>query len=370
MAVIGTTDVTATSIKDALNGAGGSVTNDLTTFFKSGAKIAPFAKYKPTEYQGDFPIQANQWHSKDMTCQINVKLASTLADLKTMFENNDIGWTYKYWDVSSTYPYRLGDFRGYKSDAKSCISTIDHSSSVGVTSSVGNSAYVTVQYREQDAYELKFSDIQGNAYVSTMDKWYLGAVYYTSKNSTLKIKTAESTITSNLNDTITIPVTVSDTGTLYIYPVLSQMAYTTAVTTLNQGTYIVPLPHSSKISVSVVENIPFTINFNASSSYYTLTSGQVKVTASYTIKATQAGSISGEWYYTAIDEDGMPLGETVKDPVGSKTISYTATTKTETFTGTQIQVGGTSNAMFAGLRVEFRSTTTGASFGGNVFTKK
>ena len=371
MAIISNSGAFVPDIGNALNAAGGSVdVYKALEYFSPDANIKAFAKYKPTEYEGDFPNQYNQWHSKDMTCQINVKLASTLSELKNMFENNDIGWSFKYWDVSPTYPYRLGDFRGYKSDAKSCISGIEYPASIGVTSSVGNTIGVTALYREQDEYELKFSDIQGNAYINTMDKWYFGVVYYTSKNSTLKIRTMDIPITSNLNDTVTIPVTISDTGTLYAYPVLSQIAYSTTATILNTGTYITPVPHSNKISIEIIENAPFSIKINTGESYFTLSNGSVQVTSSYYIKGTQAGNISGKWWYTAIDEDGMPLGASVEDPVGSKTIYYINGEKDETFTGTKIYIAGTGAAAFAGIRVEFRSTQTGGSFGGNVFTQK
>lgn len=373
MAVIPDTNIhLATNVGQVLNSAGGSVNqNQPVTYFQSAAKIAPFAKYKPTEYQGDFPIQEQQWHSKDMTCQVNVKLASTLSSLKDMFESGDIGWNFKYWNASTTYPYRLGDFRKYKSDAKSCIEEVYAPLALEVASGVNNQAYITVRYRVQDAYELKFSDIQASASGSTIDNWYLGMVYYTSKNSTLKIITSGSKITSNLNDTVLVTVTSSDTGTFYAYPVLSQSPYTNAVTTLNSGTYITPVPSSKKVAITISESVAFSMSINTSASSYTMSGTQVKVTAAYIIKGKYGGRVTGTWWYQAIDEDGMALGSPVQDPFGAQEISYTAdTTINGTYTNSQwVSLESANNALFAGVRAEFRNNVVG-NIGGNIFTKK
>ena len=55
MAVVPNSKVNlATNIRDVLNGAGGSVTNDVLTFFTESAKINKWAKYKPVPLKANF----------------------------------------------------------------------------------------------------------------------------------------------------------------------------------------------------------------------------------------------------------------------------------------------------------------------------
>ena len=51
MAIVPNTDVNlAGNIRDVLNAAGGSVTNDVITFFQTRANINMWAKYKPVRH--------------------------------------------------------------------------------------------------------------------------------------------------------------------------------------------------------------------------------------------------------------------------------------------------------------------------------
>lgn len=373
MATISSSNINlATNVRNVLNTAGGSVSDDITTFFKSGANINPFAKYKPVEYASDFiatHTSGTWWKSKDLTCQIKINRVNTLAALENLFLNRDMGWTYKYFTASSTYPWRVGDFRGYNTDAKSVISSIEYSDTVEVTTSGTATLAITTRYRQQSSNELTFAEIAYSSAGNTMDGWYLGFVYKTSKNSTLKIITASSTIDySDLNETIKLTVSASDEGIVTLYPVMSQSKYTTATSTLNSGTYVCPLPNADVVQVEVKVVVPYTITLNTSSSYFKKSgTANYQFYGTYNIEATQAVTIKGTWYYTAIDSEGHPLGTTIADTKGEQTISITVGSSTKTFTGTSLYFEGATAADFAGFRAEFRSTTTGASFGGKIF---
>lgn len=316
LSVIPTDNVSATDIRDTLNHHGGSCDNNLTTFFASSAKINPFAKYKPVQYPWDFQTDNREWwKSINMDCQVSLNLVTTLSAIKTLYDNGANQWTFKYWTATPTHPYRLGDFRGYNPSAKSCIDMLSYDSTAQVTSSVGTNVWLTIHYREQNNNELSFADIPWNLGGGTLDSFYPGIVFYTTANSTLKIITMSSTVgTSALNETILLPVTKSDVGTLYMYPILAQEPHTTATSTLKNGTYVTPMPNGSKISITIEEIAPFTVTFNTSSSYFNNISGTYELHASYTITATQTGSFSGAWYYTPVDSEGLPCGQTYADP--------------------------------------------------------
>ena len=376
MAIIQETNVNlATHVRDVLNAAGGSVSNDVTTFFKAGAGINPFAKYKPVEYEANFidvHTTGSWWKSKDLTCQIQINRVSTLAALENLFLNRDMGWTYKYFTASSTYPWRVGDFRGYNTEAKSVISSIEFADTVEVTTSGTAVLAVTTRYRQQSASELTFAEIAYNSAGNMMDGWYLGFVYKNTKNSTLKIITASSPIDyTDLNETIQLTVSASDEGIFTIYPVMSQSRYTTSATTLNSGTYVCPLPNADVVQVEVKVIVPYTITLDTYVSYFKKSStANYQFYGTFYIDATQAVTIKGTWYYTAVNEEGMPMGTTVVDPKGEQTISIVPGYNTHTYTGTSIYMEGATAEGFAGFRAEFRSTTTGASFAGIIYNLK
>ena len=72
MAVIPNSNVNlATNIRDVLNAAGGSVSNDTLSFFATSAKINKWAFYKPESFKKDFNLtetdRYNNNHGFDAT---------------------------------------------------------------------------------------------------------------------------------------------------------------------------------------------------------------------------------------------------------------------------------------------------------------
>ena len=362
----------ATNVRDTLLTGGGSVNNDVISFFKEGAKINPWNKYKPTDVGGDFPeYPGTYWKGKDGDCMMVVKTVSNLTALENLYLTGDTGWVYKTFDASKSTPYRLGDFRGYDTNASSCISSIQYSEIIEVTTSGTNNVWLTPLYKSQNNHELNLSDIWNKTTYSYMDGWYVGFVYKSTRSSELKIITQSNPIDyEDINETILFPVDASYRGTFTLYPVLSQHSYTTETNVLHPSSYICPLPNSTRIDIEIKIIVPYTINLDKTATQITIIAQQIKPTIVYNIKATQGVKISGDWYYTAIDEDGMPLGETIKDPNNGSAHYIDIVPSegySETFIGTTMYLPGINNAEFAGVRVEFRSEIDGASFGGNIF---
>lgn len=139
---IPSTSVSMDTIKQTLTEYGGSVSNDLLTFFTSGAKINPWSKWKPIIYPADFvdseaSMKAYNWG-------INVS-GLTTTSVSEAFNGSTINeWRYTLPTGGARAPYRLGDFRKYRADATSPFREI------GITSNeivAGDSLTVTLYCR-------------------------------------------------------------------------------------------------------------------------------------------------------------------------------------------------------------------------------
>ncbi|MEE0968273.1 MAG: hypothetical protein U0M06_02730 [Clostridia bacterium] len=117
MAVIGTSNVTMSAIRDALNAAGGSVNNNLVSFFSANAKINHWAKYKPVRYEGDFPSRDEYWKAYDGNCGFTPLQLTSYTQIPSKMDGVMNGWVYNLPTGGSKYPFRLGDFRGYDTNA-------------------------------------------------------------------------------------------------------------------------------------------------------------------------------------------------------------------------------------------------------------
>ena len=120
MAQIPSTSVSMDTIKATLQGGGGSVSNDLLTFFTTGAKINPWSQYKPISIPADFvDIPSSTWSAYDYGLTPPTTNSSNTV-LKTAIQNpSSVQWAFALPTGGSNSPYRLGDFRLYRSDATS-----------------------------------------------------------------------------------------------------------------------------------------------------------------------------------------------------------------------------------------------------------
>lgn len=111
-----------------------------------------------------------------------------------------------------------------------------------------------------------------------------------------------------------------------------------------------------------VMNIPITQNAYvptaslsiASSSYFQKSGNQYRFVGTINVQSTQNQTISGTWYYVAVDSEGMMIGNGVED----KAFSFTTGTgsKTVSYTGNYLTIDGITAAGFAGIRVELRNS--------------
>lgn len=126
----------AEDIRDTLNANGGSVSNDLLTFFSTSAKVNKWARYKPESYKKDFDLTDDERFSNhyglSMTGYASLwgnPQKVSVTDGKIDISEDTTGFLYKLCKGTlgqfdyvlpkggENSPYRLGDFRGYNPTA-------------------------------------------------------------------------------------------------------------------------------------------------------------------------------------------------------------------------------------------------------------
>lgn len=129
MAIVPNTDVNlAVNVRDVLNSAGGSVTNEVITFFQTRANINKWAKYKPyrkaTNFNLDYstdPTRADgcMWGMVTPTLKAGYVYFNKMAyEITTNpSQANYPNWEYQLPRGGQGEPYRLGDFKGYNTAA-------------------------------------------------------------------------------------------------------------------------------------------------------------------------------------------------------------------------------------------------------------
>lgn len=115
MAVIPNTNVNlATNVRDVLLDAGGSVGNDTLSFFKPAAKINKWAKFKPEDFKSDYALSEHERKQNNFSFDVE----SIKGVTPTLFDNAANSWVYRLPKGGVDSPYRLGDFRGYNTEAQ------------------------------------------------------------------------------------------------------------------------------------------------------------------------------------------------------------------------------------------------------------
>lgn len=116
MAVVPNTNVNlATNIRDVLNAAGSSCTNEVISFFDSRAKINENSRYKPVSYGKNFDMTDADFYA--VNWGFTIPTYANYPAMKAAVKNGET-WTYNRPYGGSASPYRLGDFRKYNTEAQ------------------------------------------------------------------------------------------------------------------------------------------------------------------------------------------------------------------------------------------------------------
>ncbi|MBQ4589125.1 MAG: hypothetical protein IJA95_07545 [Bacteroidaceae bacterium] len=199
--ITGSADVSsnlATQVRDVLNAAGGSVGNDITSFFKPAAKLNMWSKYKPvvsTELFYSFALWKSEgYRGDDGHCGLSFTEYGNATSLMTALRNGAAMWTYNIPSGGTTAPLRLGDFRGYCTSAYNPTGAIDTN---GIADSLTDCVTFNIDTGITGASDtnLTLDDIRvGGSEVTKLKDLYFGVYMYKPSSGAYRFQTAETTI--------------------------------------------------------------------------------------------------------------------------------------------------------------------------------
>lgn len=270
--ILPSTNLKAEDIRDTINANGGSVSNDLTTFFSAAANLNIWSKYKPVRLAQNFTDMS--FYKAD-NCGLFAKSVDKISGLPDVIDGNMNGWYYKRPTGGTGQPYRLGDFRGYCPKAERPFYDLL------VPEKIQKGTMLNV-----DATILLDSDTSITVADLAMSNYYFGAYVVGSGSNCVKTATAP---IKDLIASVTFDTTNWGTGEHKIYVFLSP-GFIEQTTDVNiSGTYYT-LPLQPIRTVNVVTQA-VTGPFITSSECWS--NG---TTANYTIRITQGRqgeSVSG-----------------------------------------------------------------------------
>lgn len=211
-------NLTWDDIRDTLNANGGSVTNDVSTAFKSTANIDIWSKNKPVILNSLEPDRNSEWwKSTNGNCGIVPYRITSYYNLPDLYDNwtNDKlnGWRYELPTGGANEPFRIGDFAGYYADALPPFIRFTMPATVAINQSkFQSSAMIPISSEGQ----LVLSDL------SSIKSCYFGVYIVKSGN------TSGQRATSNSVDNPSVEFSTNGftAGTYTAYPFLSSVKYT------------------------------------------------------------------------------------------------------------------------------------------------
>lgn len=147
-------------IRDCLNANGGSVNNDISSAFKSSAKINPWSKYKPVVYPQPFVEDERRYKAQDGNCGFG----STIKTLEGAFVKGAYNGEFEVWKYTppaggEKQPLRLGDFRGYSAKAKPfLVSNLPKGTNIVIYTGAGGGVRTLYMLRQSGNNSLSIDD--------------------------------------------------------------------------------------------------------------------------------------------------------------------------------------------------------------------
>lgn len=254
------TNLKGVDIRDTLNANGGSVGDNFTSFFTSGANINMWSKYKPVVYPVEF-FSLDEWKGLNGhkgaykgfygDCGLTIPVRATIETFRTILESGEAMWSYTPPAGGTTEPMRLGDFRGYNPKAINPIGTLDTSgySQNGDVNVEGNVTF-DIEVATGMTNNLEYGDIEINDVPLT--QFYLGV--YAVKGSSYRYKTNKVPIGDEYSFSVDLPLT---TGEWKVFPFLCDVMQTGKE---SKGVYLSANVHPKTFTIrSTNDKVEFTI---------------------------------------------------------------------------------------------------------------
>lgn len=247
----------------------GESSNDLATLCKS-PKINVWAKYKPTDYNADF---TDNWSKgKDGNYGLNITVSNRVSSWSALVAeyskpNNGYSNIYKRPNGAATSPYRLGDFRGYRHNAKPEIG--DYLDTTNYEEDQQISLFVTYNTVTVDGDQVSYNDVE--AYRGL----YFGYVITDTSGKTLKLIVTAST--TNSYD-VRIAARTLLAGNYNLYPMFCNIDYSTNHTLKEMYCYAIPNLAGGKIMTIITAGGTEASKYASIIAEYTFANTRIKVT--------------------------------------------------------------------------------------------
>ena len=226
------------SIMDVRN-ATGYPSTDLGTLCSCN-KINMWAKYKPVRYNFTTTRPSNWWKSIYGNCGITYNVFDNPQALMNGLTSTN-GYTYQAPLGGTESPYRLGDFAGYKSDARPPVQATAFE---GTYYQADNVMTLNLISYSPNEYELSASDI----YSVSISNMYFGAAFLRDGYTTPMWITTSST---GLNQQLQVPLNSFYTDEIYYGVVFITDTPNTSLSSVQKSGKFIPLPNSSKQKIEI-----------------------------------------------------------------------------------------------------------------------
>ena len=216
MAIVKSTNISLAEVRDILNNAGGSVDNDLTTFFTDSAKLNMWSKYKPVVATELFLDTAKRWQGESGMCGLTIPNYVDAVPFANAAMSGDVMWHYTPPKGGTTEPRRLGDFRGYCSDA---VNPLGGVASNGILSDGKVRFAIDVALSGTSDTNLMLTDISVEGYNGAkLSEYYLGILAW--KGSKYVMRTGLTKI--GAVESLEVEIPISETGDWMYMPFLAK----------------------------------------------------------------------------------------------------------------------------------------------------
>lgn len=223
------TNLKGVDVRDTLNANGGSVGDNFTSFFTSGANLDMWSRFKPIVLNLPF---INLWDKRTTTdyyyqgsdgkCGLTIPVYYQVSTFKTALTNglNKTAWSYTPPTGGENAPMRVGDFRRYNPKAINPMSSIP-ANLIATRSGTSDSVQIDIEVNVPTGtdYNLGISDfaVDGIKFANM----YPG-VYLVKKGATSgRFRTSTSKLGTNGQFSVKFPLDYDEGGEYTAYTFLS-----------------------------------------------------------------------------------------------------------------------------------------------------
>lgn len=240
MAMIANSDVSVATIRDVLNAAGGSVSNDTTSFFTANAKINPYSKHKPVVLSVNFcqdfdssrsDYDADWWLGLSQQCGLVAIPLNSVTELPNAYDGNMNGWNYEIPSGGQSKPMRLGDFCGYDTDATPPMYNFKVYDMAN--SSNADKLAASIYVVPSGSTSISFLDMP------IIKNYYFGVYLKKNSSTVYTVNTNTTSISAGINSVNINPYQLS-TGTYTAYPFIAEEKQSQSQPSMTNILYALP----------------------------------------------------------------------------------------------------------------------------------